>query len=99
MTVFLQYRAENDAGVWSWVPAAPGMDQTLTYDLQPGEAVDLQDGDWVICANRVRIWANAGNQQFNRYQNEDFWLVPETNSEGYHGYNSPTIQRVNLAFR
>jgi hypothetical protein len=99
LTVFLQYRTVDPNGDWSWVPAEPGSTEVLSYKLTPGQVADLHESDWRIHASRVRLWAVSDAQQFRRFQEQDLWLVPETDDEGNHGYSAPAIQTYQVAIR
>ena len=99
LTVFLQYRTADENGDWNWLPAEPGSNKVLSYKLTPGQVVDLQESDWRIHASRVRLWATSDGRQYRGFQEQDLWLVPETDDEGSHGYSAPAIQTYQVAIR
>jgi hypothetical protein len=89
LKVWVQYETKTDAGDWVWSPAAPGdPSQALSLEVNPGETVDLQDGDWRLNARRVRIWARSDTGEWNRFRETDLWLVPEED----HLYDAPEVQ-------
>jgi hypothetical protein len=89
LKVWVQYETKTDAGDWVWSPAAPGdPDQALSFEVDPGATVDLQDGDWRVNARRARIWAQSETGEWNRFRETDLWLVPETD----HVYEAPEAQ-------
>jgi hypothetical protein len=99
MTVYLQYRAQDENEEWLWSPGEPGSEDVMTYELEPGEVADLADEDWHICASRVRLWAVSANQTYEQFKDQDLWLVPETDRDGTHLYESPAVQTIQLAIR
>jgi hypothetical protein len=99
LTLYVQVRTENEEGDWVWAPGAPGSDDTFTYTLDPGQVADVTDNDWRVHGSRARIWAKSDKRNYTAFQGKDLWLVPETNSDGEHGYTSPEVQTFDLAIR
>jgi hypothetical protein len=99
ITLYLQVRTQNEEDDWLWYPAAPGADEALSFELAPGQAAQLSDGDWPINGNRVRLWAESKTQQYLAFRDKDLWLVPEIDCEGYHDYQSPDVQTFEVAIR
>jgi tetratricopeptide (TPR) repeat protein len=72
LSVSVFYEAPTKGGLWRWYP-----DKPLSYSFAPGEAGTLSEGDWVIKARRVRIWAVARTTGDKWYRNKDkdLWLL------------------------
>jgi hypothetical protein len=91
--LYLQYEGRTQDGQWQWIPGRPGeAGDAETYDIGPGEVMDLADNGWRINAARVRLWAKAGDRDLVQFKDKDLWLVPETNTDGAPGYESAEIQ-------
>jgi hypothetical protein len=97
--IWVQYYTEGQGGAWDWSPAAPGKNDALVIDLDPGEVTDLKDGDWRVNGQRVRIWAQSESKEWATFKNKDLWLVPEVDSEGNPGYVAAEIQTFNFTIR
>jgi hypothetical protein len=100
LTVYLQYKTQDDRGAWGWYPADPTQsDQCVAYELAAGEETCLDDGGWTVNASRVRIWAGAaGGDQWLDYQDKDLWLVPEVDDDGEHRYYAAGMETVPYVF-
>jgi tetratricopeptide (TPR) repeat protein len=72
LNVHVYYEARTKGGGWRWFP-----DKPLFYSFAPGEAGTLSEGDWVIKARRVRIWAEGKTTggQWYRNKDKDLWLL------------------------
>src|SRR5262249_36600818 len=99
LTVYLQVKTQDESEEWVWYPAQPGADDVLAFELEPGQAADLSDGDWAVNGSRVRLWAASASREYLAFRDKDLWLVPETNDEGYHGYESADVQTFEVAIR
>ncbi len=99
ITLYLQVKTQNEDEDWVWFPAKPGADEALAFDLSPGQAAELTDGDWPINGSRIRVWAESKTRQYVAFRDKDLWLVPETNDEGYHGYEAADVQTFEVAIR
>jgi hypothetical protein len=102
VTVYVQYHAVDQNNQWNWYPADPAAsDQALAFELEPGQAAEARDGDWRVCADRVRVWAVSadGQQSWIRYQTRDLMLVPEVDDQGNPGYAAPTAETVNFGIK
>jgi hypothetical protein len=88
---FVQY--QNGKGRENWYPARPNGEgeNALEYELEPGQTIDVQDNDWRVSANKVRVWARGGGQEWNRFKNRDLPAVPEKDS-----YKAPGPQDLNF---
>ncbi len=71
----------------------------LAFELEPGQSADLTDGDWEVNGSRARLWAVSASREYANFRDSDLWLVPETNDEGYHGYEAAEIQTFEVAIR
>jgi hypothetical protein len=101
-TVFVQYHSQDQNGNWNWFPAAPDMSQdAISFDVNPGQAVELYDGDWHVYADKARVWAAStdGAHQWNRFQDTDLLLVSETDDQGQPCYYSPDIQTLSFGLK
>ncbi len=101
-TFHVQYHAEDQNGNWAWFPQSPEISgDAISFDLNPGQAVELWDGDWHVYADKARIWAIStdGQQQWNRYQSSDLLLVSETDDHGQPCYYSPDIQTLSFGLK
>jgi hypothetical protein len=98
LELHVQYRTLNSADEWTWYPADPVFsDRSVAYDLDPGEATYLADGNWKMNANRVRIWAvSASGKHYVQTKDQDLWLVPEFQGD-QRSYSSPRVQTFTLA--
>jgi hypothetical protein len=99
LTVYLQYKTPAGEG-FVWQPADPKKsNEALAFELKPGETVCSLDGDSAIAACRVRIWAeSADGTVWWDYRDADLWLVPETDSEGYHSYRAAEAETFTFTF-
>ena len=98
--VNVQYFTLDDAGQWVWGPSAPEqMGPPLAFELDPGEIVDIQDGDWRVNGQRVRIWADSDSRAWNQFKDADLWLVPERDGEDNAGYVAADVQTFNFNMR
>jgi len=98
--VYVQYRAQ-DNGKWTWFPADPANSQeTYTYEIAPGQALDVDDPtqQLPVAANRVRIWAESTNQNWEEFKDKDLWLV-EKDTDGRRQYQSPEPQVFVMTLR
>jgi hypothetical protein len=101
LTVYLQYRTVNDEEAWLWLPGDPDAADAdaLVFELEPGEETYLEDDEWTINASRVRFWAvSATGVEWNKYQSEDLWLVPEMDAEGTHVYTAKEMGTFRYVF-
>lgn len=101
-TFHVKYHAVDQAGNWKWYPSSPDAgDDALIFDLDPGQAVELWDGDWHVYADKARIWASSadGQHQWARYQNNDLLLVSEQDDQGQPSYLSPEIQTLSFGLK
>ncbi len=99
LTVYVQVKTQNQDDRWVWYPAKPGGDEALAYELKPGQVAVLTDGDWEVNGSRARVWAVSARREYATYRDKDLWLVPETNGEGYHGYESTDLETFELTIR
>jgi hypothetical protein len=96
LTVFLRYCTQNTADEWKWYPASG---DAVSFELDPGEESYLEHEGWTVNASRVRIWGEtASGVLMDEYQDEDLWLVPETDGEGYHNYSAPEMEDFTFTF-
>jgi hypothetical protein len=98
-TVLVQYHGPTEEGDWKWFPGEPGSDQTLTFEVEPGESIQVVDGDWPIRADRVRVWATGEMTQWNQFKDRDLVLVPEVDDAGNRGYRALDVQTTVFAIR
>ncbi|MEI8376154.1 MAG: hypothetical protein WCJ35_25320, partial [Planctomycetota bacterium] len=101
VTFSVLYYTCDDQGKWSWTPGELGTNaQPMTFELAPGEAADIQDGDWRINAAKARVWAkSASGKEWNQFKDEDLELVTETDDAGQHSYMSSELQTANYTVR
>jgi hypothetical protein len=99
LEIHVQYRTETSDGQFAWFPADPeSSDQSVAYDLDPGEATFLGQGNGKMNASRVRIWAiSESGKKYVQMKDQDLWLVPEMNGEE-RCYSAPEMQTFVLAF-
>jgi len=90
VTVSVLYETATSEGM-QWYPAQGDQEEwkPLEVSLEPGEVVDLKDGNWKLNASRVRIWATGESRAWERFKQEDLWLVPEVDDAGNHSYRAP----------
>jgi hypothetical protein len=96
---FVQYQTQNGKGQENWYPARPNGEEenALQYELEPGQTIDVKDNDWRVSANKVRIWARGGGQEWNRFKNRDLPVVPDKDPDGKAGsYKAPVPQNLNF---
>jgi hypothetical protein len=100
ITVHVQYRATTQSGDVVWYPGDPAdSEQSITYEVGPGEVVDVYDNDWRINADVVRVWAESSTKNWLEFKTKDLLLVPETDEAGIHGYLDQQVQTFVLAIR
>ena len=97
--IWVQYYTEAEEGKFGWSPEEPPKEGSLEFDIDPGEIVDLQDGDWRVNGQKARIWAKSGDRDYVRYKDNDLMLVWEQDTEGNFGYMAPEIQVFNFSIR
>ena len=99
LTVYVQYRTALSSGKWVWLPEDPEKSQeTLAYDLEPGEEMHLGDGQAALTASRVRLWAVTENGDgWLDYKDKDLWLVPEE-EDGQHCYYADEVETFPFTF-
>ena len=66
---------------------AGGSDKAMSFELNPGETADLQEGDWRVNARKVRT-GESDKGAWDRFREADLWLVPEQD----HVYEAPEVQ-------
>lgn len=94
LTVYVQYQSVKDEK-WSWLPARPGSDEAVVFQIKAGGAVNLDHDGTPIQANRVRIWAvSADGRQIDEHRTNDLWLV-DRNSRGERVYVAPIVETFN----
>ncbi len=100
LTLYVQLKTQDENEEWVWFPTAPGGDQALVYELEPGQVMDLESGDWRVNGSRVRVWAESASREYVAFRDKDLWLVPEKEpEEGTHGYEAADIETFELAIR
>jgi hypothetical protein len=73
---------------------------TCQVVLDPGEVVDVMQGDWQVNAQRVEFTARADDgKEWKRFSKQWLNLVPEKDEQGVPGYASPSIQTSVIAIR
>ena len=89
----------SSSGKWVWLPEDPEKSQeTLAYDLEPGEEMHLGDGQAALTASRVRLWAVTENGDgWLDYKDKDLWLVPEE-EDGQHCYYADEVETFPFTF-
>ena len=69
---------------WTWVPEAPPKEkakskqkrEALTFDLEPGQTLDLTHQRTAVRAARVRIWAESElGWRRTEFLDRDLWIV------------------------
>jgi hypothetical protein len=76
------------------------VEDTVEVPLDPGEVVELYQGDWRINARRVKLLVEgADGAQLKRFKDDWLDLVPETDENGVPGYPAPNIQTKVIAIR
>src|SRR5262249_19844722 len=99
VTVYLQYHAPDEDS-WAWLPVDPQeSDDSLIFEIDPGQSLDLTDDQWRIAANRLMVWAESENQKWDEFKDNQLWVVPEVTSSGKHRYQSPEIQTYKIEIR
>jgi hypothetical protein len=97
VTVFLQYRTQQESGDFVWMPADPEKStMTVSFVLKPGEVRDLQTSNGPIAASRVRFWAVAKGRKWVQFKAKDLWLVPEVGADGEHRYEGEEMDTFTL---
>jgi hypothetical protein len=99
LRVWVQYRTLADSQTWTWQPADPRRSRrAVVFDLNPG-AVGPRGDSGPILASRVRVWAqSASGRRWLQYQDEDYWLVSETDRRGNHAYEATEEQTWPITF-
>src|SRR5207302_205382 len=64
---------------------------SFSFELQPGEERLLSNQDLKISANRVRVCANSESRKWQRYRDQDLWLVPEVEND-LHQYKAGSTE-------
>jgi hypothetical protein len=85
LCVWVQYYDLNfTTNEWEWYYPTKN---AMRYEIEPGAVMRLRHNDWIIGANRVRIWAASldGQLVWNTYKNQDLFLAKD-------GYNGPYQQ-------
>jgi hypothetical protein len=97
--VWVQYRTKAESETWQWLPANPKESgRAVSLSLNPGESADVLDGEAVVSASRVRIWAStASGKEWVKYQDRDFWLVSAT-GDGKHRYQAVAMESRSISF-
>ena len=101
-TFHIKYHAVDQTGNWNWFPSAPNAnDDALSFDLEPGQAVELWDGSWHVYADKARIWATStdSRHQWERYKTSDLLLVSEQDDQGQPSYLSPNTQTLSFGLK
>ena len=79
----------------AWLPAAPDDESGdwSVVELDPGETVDLTDGDWQVNANQMYAWAQSeSGQNWDQFRSEPLNLVPEPEGQ----YQSAGLEVFNF---
>jgi hypothetical protein len=100
LTVWVQYRTQTDGDEFAWVPNDPAKsDAAVGFEIDAGEEVDLEHQGARVAASRVRIWAESKDgAAWDRYQNDDLWLVPETDATGSQTYQAAEQETYTFTF-
>jgi hypothetical protein len=104
LRVRVQFRTLVDRRQWQWLPSQPGPSyETVDFDLTPGMALKLKNGDRDLSASRVRIWATSSNgSEWMENQTEDHWLVEETvvgaDGKERHQYQAEEMETASYSF-
>jgi hypothetical protein len=101
ITVFLRYRTQDEDGTWIWAPSPPGEEDVLSYDIEPGETLDLTDPDLDdarIATSGIRFWAESEDTEYTMWKDQTLWVVP-LDRDGKRRYRSPVIQTFHFTIR
>jgi hypothetical protein len=97
VTVRLLYRSATARG-WVWVPVRPREGgKPLAYDLEPGKVLDVEH-DGLVLTSKIRLWAQSAERQWQRFRDQDLWLV-EADADGNRGYYAPQPETKVFAIR
>lgn len=79
ITVYVRYYTKTTSGNWKWFPAAPGVGQPKGFYLNPGQKVNVYDGDFRVRAYKVRVWASSRTRDWhwNKHRDTDLYLAPK----------------------
>lgn len=92
LTVYVQYRQEDENGKWHWYPKGAKEGQAISFQIDANTTSNLYFEDEQILADRVKIWAvgQSGEEEWDDNKEEDFILVqaggylsPESEPETY----------------
>jgi tetratricopeptide (TPR) repeat protein len=74
--VHLYYETLAEQGDWYWYPEAPPEGKDLTFTVEPGKFVFVQNGDLKVQGRRMRIWAEVpqSGKQITTHKDKDVWL-------------------------
>jgi hypothetical protein len=86
--IFVTYEAQTSDGEWAWFPDG----DPLAVDVAADQTVDLVDNNWRVNARRVRIWYQSPTGTWDKFKEQDLWLVSEVDDEGTLGYYAPQAQ-------
>jgi hypothetical protein len=65
--------------------------QTVEIEVEAGQVVLVQQGEWILNARSVRLVASDGEQEWRRFENEDLILCDEN-------YQAPEIETLTVSF-
>ena len=87
-TVFLQYYTQDTSGEWKWYPGEPGSEvQPISFEVDPGEAADVEDSGWQVNASKIRIWGESeSGKKWVKFKEADLPVVKETDEKGEPSY-------------
>ncbi|MBI1830149.1 MAG: hypothetical protein HYR84_01705, partial [Planctomycetes bacterium] len=99
ITVFIQFRAPDASGAWSWIPGDPAKtSDALSFEIEAGKELDVAYKEEPLAASRMRIWATSEKQKWLKYKTKDVWLVPERTEEGEHVYMASGVETFSFVF-
>jgi hypothetical protein len=99
LQVYVQYRALNDKDEWNWYPSEPKLSKAYLVKIDAGKVINMTIDKQPVAASRARIWATShSGSQWVEYREKDFWLVPEKNEKGQHGYYAVQMETDTFTF-
>jgi hypothetical protein len=99
----VEYKAPTEKDEVKWFPnREPTGDKrkALTYEVEPGDTVDVEDNGWRVSAQKARIWADGDGRSWNQFKDKDLDLVPEKDEGGNESsYLAATPQNISFTVR
>ena len=97
LTVFVQYLTVAGDKV-EWLPGEPGTDKAISFTMEDGQELTVEDNGPKLAAGVIRLWAVSETVQLTDFRDKDLVIVPEKDKNGNPGYAAPAPTTMTITF-